>query len=80
MPTDIRRLSSPRSERSRTPKLTLPTIAITIAFALLHLVSGALIDRSHASPGIVSSTVAALDDDATCSADAQQSKPALPYD
>ena len=80
MPTDIRHLSSQRSERSRTPRLTLPPIAITIAFALLHLVSGAMIDRSHASPTIVSSAVAALDDDATCSADAQQPKPALPYD
>jgi hypothetical protein len=80
MPTDIRRLSSPRSERSRTPKLALPTIAVTIAFALLHLIGGAMIDRSHASPGTVSSAVAAWDDDATCSADAQQPKPALPYD
>jgi hypothetical protein len=80
MPTDIRRPPSPTTERSRTPRLTLPTIAITIAFALLHLVSGALIDRSHASPAMASAAVVALDDDATCAVDTPQPKPALPYD
>jgi hypothetical protein len=80
MPTEIRRPSSPTIGRSQTPRLTLPTIAITIAFALLHLVSGAMIDRSHASPAIASPAVAAFDNDATCSADAQQPKSALPYD
>jgi hypothetical protein len=80
MPTDITRPSPPEIGRSRTPRLTLPTIAITIAFALLHLVSGVMVDRSHASPAMAFSDVVALDDDATCSADTQQPKPALPYD
>ncbi len=80
MPTDIRRPSSPKIGRSQTPRLTLPMIAITIAFAFLHLVSGVMVDRSHASPAMASPAFAALDDDATCSADTQQPKPALPYD
>jgi hypothetical protein len=80
MPTDIRRPSSPGIGRSRTPRLTLPTIVITMAFVLLHLVSGIMVDRSHASPAMASAAVVALDDDATCSADVQQPKPALPYD
>ena len=78
MPTDIRRPSPPEIARSRTPRLTLPTIAIT--FALLHLVSGVMVDRSHASPAVASSDVAELDEGATCRTDTQQPKPALPYD
>jgi hypothetical protein len=58
----------------------LPTIAITMAFAVLHLVSGIMVDRSHASPATAYAAVVALDDDATCSADTPQQKPALPYD
>jgi len=80
MPTEIRRPSPPTIGCSQTPRLTLPTITITIAFALLHLVSGVMVDRTHASPAIPSAAVAALDDDATCSTNTQQPKPALPYD
>ena len=80
MPTDIRRPSLSEIRRSRTPSLTLPTIAITIAFALLHLVSGVMVDRSHASPAVASSDVAELEEGATCRADTQLPKPALPYD
>jgi hypothetical protein len=51
-----------------------------MAFAVLHLVSGIMVDRSHASPAMAYAAVVAPDDDATCSADAPQPKPALPYD
>jgi hypothetical protein len=51
-----------------------------MAFVLLHLVSGIMVDRSHANPAMASAAVVALDDDAICSADTQQPKQALPYD
>jgi hypothetical protein len=56
------------------------TIAATIAFVVLHLVSGALLERSHASPAAEPSAFAALDEEAKCSAEAPEPKPALPYD
>jgi hypothetical protein len=56
------------------------TIAATIAFVVLHLVSGALLERSHASPAAELSALGALDEEAKCSAETPEPKPALPYD
>jgi hypothetical protein len=56
------------------------TIAATIAFVVLHLVSGAMLERSHASPTVEASALAALDEDARCPADVKRPEPSLPYD
>jgi hypothetical protein len=53
-------------------------IAVIAGFAALHLVSGHMIEQSHASPSIEPSAFAAVDE-AKCSPEAPQPKP-LPYD
>jgi hypothetical protein len=45
---------------------------------MLHLVSGIMLERSHASATIEPSALAVLDDDGKCPADVKQ--PMLPYD
>jgi hypothetical protein len=55
------------------------TIAATIAFVVLHLVSGVLLERSQASPA-EPSALAALDDEAKCPAEIRPPEPSLPYD
>jgi hypothetical protein len=54
-------------------------IAVIAAFAALHLVSGHMIEQSHASPSIEPSAFAVVDDEAKCSPESPQPKP-LPYD
>jgi hypothetical protein len=61
-------------------KVSPLTLAATVAFVVLHLVSGALLERSHASPAAEPSAFAALDEEANCSAEAPEPKLALPYD
>jgi hypothetical protein len=52
----------------------------TVAITILHLVSGVLLERSHASSAIEPPALAVLDDEATCSAEVRPPEPALPYD
>jgi hypothetical protein len=85
MPTEITRASTPIVGRStmlkgRPLRVSPPTVAATIAFVVLHLVSGVLLERSHASPAAEPSAFAALDDEAKCSAEIPEPRPALPYD
>jgi hypothetical protein len=95
MPTEITRAPTPIVGRSRTPEvnpLTVSplTIAATIAFVVLHLVSGVLLERSQASPAAEPSALAALrgeafhgealDDEAKCLAEIRTPEPSLPYD
>ena len=85
MPTEITRPSTPIVERSTMLKVSSLrvsplTIAATIAFVVLHLISGALLEHSHASPVPEPSTFAALAEEAKCSAETPEPKPALPYD
>ena len=85
MPTEITRPSTPNVGRSTmlkvSPVRVSPlTIAATIAFVVLHLVSGPLMERSHASPATEPSAFAALDEEAKCSAESPEPKPTLPYD
>jgi hypothetical protein len=89
MPTEITRASTPIAGRSRTPEVTPKvsprtvsplTIAATIAFVVLHLVSGVLLERSQASPAAEPSALAALDDEAKCPAEIRPPEPSLPYD
>ena len=70
-------------------------IAATIAFVVLHLVSGVLLERSQASPVAEQSALAVLhdealnseafhngvlDDEAKCPAEIRPPEPSLPYD
>jgi hypothetical protein len=85
MPTEITRPSTPIVGRSTMLKvspirISPLTIAATIAFVVLHLVGGALLERSYASPAAEPSAFAALDEEAKCSAETPEPKPALPYD
>ena len=89
MPTEITRPSTPTIEPAGTPQAALPGIntpevrplgltplAIAAILALvLHIASGVMLDRSHASP-----VGAALDDCVTCPAEARPPQPSLPYD
>lgn len=89
MPTEIRSPSAPLIEQVETPQavpsginspdatslsLTPLVIAATLAL-ILHVASGVMLDRSHASPA-----AAALDEAVTCPAEASPPQPALPYD
>jgi hypothetical protein len=89
MPTEINRPSAPAIGPARTPQAALPGIStpearplgltpLTIAAILalvLHLASGVMLDRSHASP-----VNAALEDGVTCPTEASPPQPSLPYD
>ena len=85
MPTEITRASTSIVGRStmlegRPLRVGPLTVAATIAFVVLHLVSGVLLERSHASPAVEPSAFAALDDEARCPAEMPEPRPALPYD
>jgi hypothetical protein len=89
MPTEINRPSAPTIGPGGTPQAALPGIstpearplgltplAIAAILALvLHVASGVMLDRSHASP-----VGAALDDGVTCPTEASPPQPSLPYD
>jgi hypothetical protein len=63
MPTEIKR-SIPRIiAHSKALSVSPLTIAAVIAFVILHLVSGVMLERSHASPRVETSAFAALDDE-----------------
>jgi hypothetical protein len=80
MPTEIRRRSAPSIGRSRTHRLGPATIALTIAFVAFHLISGVLLERSHASPALAPAPMLTSDDVAICPMPAQPPEQALPYD
>jgi hypothetical protein len=104
MPTEITRAPTPIVGRSRKPEVTPEVrpltvspliIAATIAFVMLHLVSGVLLERSQASPAAEPSSLAALDNEALdneafhngvldneakCPAEIRRPGPSLPYD
>jgi hypothetical protein len=89
MPTEIRSPSAPLIEQAETPQavpsginspdatsLDLTPLAIAAILALvLHVASGVMLDRSHASP-----KGAALDEAVTRPAEASPPQPSLPYD
>jgi hypothetical protein len=78
MPTEIRRRSVPTIGRSRTLRLSPATIALTVAFVAFHLISGVLLERSHASPAMAPATSV---DDLTCPmAAAPPPEQTLPFD
>jgi hypothetical protein len=89
MPTEISRPSAPTIGTAGTPPAILPKInspdatslgltplAIAAVLALvLHIASGVMLDRSHASP-----MDAALDESVTCLTEVTPQQPSLPYD
>ena len=83
MPTEIRRPSAQIIEQTRAPEapplsLTLLGIIATLTF-VLHLATGAVLYRSHASP-IAPTAVGAAGDQAICVSEARPLERALPYD
>jgi hypothetical protein len=89
MPTEINRPSAPTMEAAGTPQAALPAVntpdatslgltplAIAAILALvLHVASGVMLDRSHASQA-----GAALDEAIACVTEASPPQPSLPYD
>ena len=88
MPTEIKSPSAPTIEQggsqtllsgispreARPLKLT-PLVIIAVLTLVLHVATGIVLDRSHASP-----VGAALDEAVTCAAWTKPPQPALPYD
>jgi hypothetical protein len=79
MPTEASHSPEQIIERSKAPSIGPLAIAAVLALAL-HLVSGIMLDRSHASPGSDPAAFAASDDGAICATEAKQPQPSLPYD
>jgi hypothetical protein len=63
MPTEIKRSIPGIIAHSKALSVSPLTIAAVIAFVILHLVSGVMLERSHASPRVETSAFAALDDE-----------------
>jgi len=83
MPTEIRRSSAQIIEQARAPEaprlsLTLVGIIAALTF-VLHLATGAVLYRSHASP-IAPTVVGTAGDRALCVSEAKPLERALPYD
>ena len=80
MPTEIRRSSAQIIEQARAPQLSLTLVGIIAALTfVLHLATGAVLHRSHASP-IAPTVVGTADDRAICVSEAKPLERALPYD
>jgi hypothetical protein len=79
MPTEITRPSASAIGHSKAPSIRPLAIAAALAL-VLHIASGVLLDRSHASPVIEPAGFADLDDEAKCPAEVRQPAPSLPYD
>jgi hypothetical protein len=89
MPTELTRPSAPTIGAAETPPDILPKInspdatslgltplVIAAVLALvLHVASGVMLDRSHASPAAT-----ALDAGVTCATEIATPQPSLPYD
>ena len=89
MPTEINRPSAPMIGAAETPQAALPGIntsevrplgltplvVAAILALVLHVASGVVLDRSHASP-----VDAALDEGVTCPAEPSPPPPSLAYD
>jgi hypothetical protein len=85
MPTEITRASAPVIGHSRVREINPLGIsplaaAATVLFVVLHLVSGVMLERSHARPAIEPAALAALDDEAKCPAEPRRREPSLPND
>jgi hypothetical protein len=80
MPTEIRHSIPQIITHSKAFDVNPLMIAVMAGFVILHLVSGVMLERSHASPAADASLSAVLDDDAKCPAEVKQQEVSLPYD
>jgi hypothetical protein len=80
MPTEMKSVSASAAGHSRTVGLSSLVIAATIAIAMLHLVSGVMLDRSHARPMNEPAASAAPDEEATCPPEVRPPERLLAYD
>jgi hypothetical protein len=78
MPTEIAPAPGPTAGHSKTPNIRPLAIAAVLAL-VLHLGSGIMLDRSHASPTSGPAAFAASEDEAMCMTETRQPPP-LPYD
>lgn len=79
MPTQTSRPSAPAIGYSKTSSIGPLAIAAGLAMAL-HLVSGIMLDRSHASSGIEPAASAAAGEELTCTTQTRPQESSLPYD
>jgi hypothetical protein len=77
MPTEIAPAPGLAAGHSKTPSIRALAIAGALAL-VLHLVSGIMLTRSHASPAIGPAAFAASDDETMCMPETRP--PPLPYD
>jgi hypothetical protein len=85
MSTEISRSSAPIIGHSRTLEVPSAGIsplvtAVGVLFIVVHLASGVMIGRSHASPAIEPAALTAAADEVTCSSETRQRQPWLPND
>lgn len=80
MPTEITRPSTPFIAHPGARSLSPLTITAIIAFVILHLASGVMLERSHARPAVEPSAFAALDDEAKCRSEGKPPESSLSYD
>jgi len=79
MPIEIRRSPARTVESERAPSIVPLAIAAVLAF-VFHLVSGIMLDRSHASAMIEPAAFAASGDEAICPMPEKQPEQSLPFD
>jgi hypothetical protein len=83
MPTEITRRSAPtirRAKASSTSPIGLPLTIAALLILALHLVSGVVFDRSHASHAAAPAASGAANDETDCVVDAKPPETSLPYD
>jgi hypothetical protein len=79
MPTKTTPASAQSTGRSKVPSIAPLAIAAALAM-VLHLVSGIMLNRSHASPGIEPAASAAAGEELTCTTETRPQESSLPYD
>ena len=80
MPTQIRRRSAPNIPQASAAPVSLPLTIVALLTFALHLASGAVFDRSHASHAVAPAASSAVNDETDCAVDAQPLETSLPYD
>jgi hypothetical protein len=64
----------------RPTRISPLAVAATLLFVVLHLVSGVMLERSHARPAIELAASVASDDGVMCATDVSAREPSLPND
>ena len=79
MPTEIRR-SAPTIPHTSAAPIGLPLTIVALLTFALHLATGAVFDRSHASHAAAPAASIAVTDETDCAVDAKPPETSLPYD